>query len=286
MLHPTRITVLVSSVALGAGLLLFVSEGVARADDYADEFPYRGFIWFANYYDNARLFFTSDMCSWQDDEGKYVKNTEETTFGVHTKSSTFGKEELQRAWPSGINVGRPGGGGNAENSSCSHEAFSIAHDFKLIYDANFATTHGSYGGEHHRVVADESYCTFWDFEHPCGMHGNYIHINKQKYQEWNSQMDADWNSRMRVRLLLHEVGHTYALQEHCTSDAIMNDGTAGCNGGAWLNVMGYQATDRRGIAAVYPCNGGLSWPCQYPMTPTYDCEAYFEPAVCRYVIQP
>ena len=71
-----------------------------------------------------------------------------------------------------------------------------------------------------------------------------MHLNKPKFLNTSNQG--------RRRLLMHETGHSQGLDHHCTSDAIMNDGTSGCNGGRWLEVTGYLATDRQGIVNVYP----------------------------------
>jgi hypothetical protein len=51
---------------------------------------------------------------------------------------------------------------------------------------------------------------------------------------------------------MHEIGHSFGLSHHCSSDAIMNDGSGGCNGGAWTSVMVFKATDRTGIVLTYP----------------------------------
>jgi len=51
---------------------------------------------------------------------------------------------------------------------------------------------------------------------------------------------------------MHETGHSLGLAHHCNSDSIMNDGTSGCNGGAFTNITGYQQTDLDGIHNVYP----------------------------------
>jgi hypothetical protein len=42
---------------------------------------------------------------------------------------------------------------------------------------------------------------------------------------------------------MHETGHSFGLAHHCSGNSIMNDGTSGCNGGAWANINGYQATE-------------------------------------------
>lgn len=51
---------------------------------------------------------------------------------------------------------------------------------------------------------------------------------------------------------MHETGHAFGLADHCTNDAIMNNGLIDCNGGKWTSIMQYMSTDRTGINSVYP----------------------------------
>jgi hypothetical protein len=50
---------------------------------------------------------------------------------------------------------------------------------------------------------------------------------------------------------MHETGNSIGLAHHCNSDSSMNDGTSGCNGGAFTNITGYQQTDLDGIHSIY-----------------------------------
>jgi hypothetical protein len=157
------------------------------------------------------------------------------------KGGTFGSR-----WPSGIRMSR-----SPDGNACTGTG-SAQTDIRLLYltATQWSSSHSTNaGGEFHAQLASASYCGMIQTDYPCGTHNNYIHINKPK---WNNTSGAG-----RVRLLIHETGHGQGLAHHCTSDSIMNDGSSGCNGGAWLNVTGYLATDRSGVVTVYP-----NWP--YP----------------------
>jgi hypothetical protein len=156
-------------------------------------------------------------------------------------SGTFGSR-----WRSGIRMSR-----SPDGNACTGTS-SAQTDIRLLYltATQWSASHSTNaGGEFHAQLASSSYCGMIGTDYPCGTHNNYIHINKPK---WNITSGAG-----RVRLLIHETGHGQGLAHHCTSNSIMNDGSSSCNGGAWLNVTGYLATDRSGVVSVYP-----NWP--YP----------------------
>ena len=65
-----------------------------------------------------------------------------------------------------------------------------------------------------------------------------------------------------VRELMHELGHATGLADHCTSPAIMNDGTPSCKQ-PWFDGM-WEATDREGLYDVYHPHDGkypADWQC-------------------------
>lgn len=140
-------------------------------------------------------------------------------------------------WPSGINL---------SNHRCDG-VVTDSMDIKLDYDPNFATTHGNYGGENHSQLAPSSWCAAYvGAPYPCGYHPSIVHLNRSRFTS------SSYSVEYRQRLIMHETGHSLGLSHHCSSDAIMNDGTSSCNSGRWTQVMGYQATDRAGIRAIYP----------------------------------
>lgn len=157
------------------------------------------------------------------------------------KGGTFGSR-----WPSGIRMSRSPDGNACTGTSSSQTDLRLLYLTATEWNASHTT---NAGGDFHAVLATSSYCGLIHTDYPCGTHGSYIHINKPK---WNNTSGTG-----RKRLIIHETGHGQGLDHHCTSDSIMNDGSASCNGGAWLNVTGYLATDRTGVVGVYP-----NWP--YP----------------------
>lgn len=100
------------------------------------------------------------------------------------------------------------------------------------------------GGENHSISASFEYCGTFGHSFPCGYFPSRVHINQVK---WNVTTDQG-----KVRLLLHETGHSPGLDHHCKGDSIMNDGSSACNRGRWLVVTGWEKTDRLGFRNIYP----------------------------------
>lgn len=122
-------------------------------------------------------------------------------------------------------------------------------DIELSYEpaSNFVTDSGAtYGGYNVSYKASSSWCDLWGKNHPCGSHPSIVHLNRSRFDT------TSYSDQYRRRLIMHETGHSFGLAHHCSSDSIMNDGTSGCNGGAWTNINGYQQTDRDGIINIYP----------------------------------
>lgn len=207
---------------------------VASANHVLDTYPDRGYGWAARYYDYFFLDVSSDNCN----------PAELDAFERVLDSTSSASGDFNDRWPRGINLER------ASSGPCNGTVSGFT-DIKLAY-SDFCDTHGcgTFGGENHSTLAPTSYCNTYQAGHyPCGSHPSRVHINHPKYQN-TSQLG-------KARLIMHETGHSLGLGHHCTSDSIMNDGTSGCNGGAWTSVMVYKVTDRAGILGVYP-----GW--QYP----------------------
>lgn len=96
------------------------------------------------------------------------------------------------------------------------------------------------------TLAPKSWCDIWGKNYPCGYHPSLVKLNKKRFG------DSNYSDHYRRRLIMHETGHSLGLALHCSSDSIMNDGTSGCNGGAWTNINGYQGTDHDGIRDIFP----------------------------------
>lgn len=132
--------------------------------------------------------------------------------------------------------------------NCTGNA-TVSVNVKLSYEpsSNFVRADGSsYGGYNESFKASASYCAARGVNHPCGSSLSIVHLNHSRF------INDAYSHHYRRRLIMHETGHSLGLAHHCSSNAIMNDGTSGCNGGAWTNINGYQATDREGIHSVYP----------------------------------
>lgn len=212
-------------LALVVSLLAIPS---AFSSDITGTYGNRGYHWLARSYDYAEEWVTSDYC-----------NDAELSAYSRIRSSTANASYMSDRWPSGLSLVR---------DTCDG-VLRIYDDIKLDY-SDFCQTHGcgTYGGENHSILASSSYCSYWGAPYPCGVR-SYVHLNKPKY--------LNTSSLGRQRLIMHETGHSQGLEHHCTSDSIMNQGTSYCNGGRWLEVMSYLATDRFGVRRVYP-----NW--QYP----------------------
>lgn len=203
----------------------------ATADDNYGVYGNHGYHWMARYDDYALLLIVSNNCS---------RTPRETAAWARVINSTAGTSQFAGKWPSGIII---------STADCQ-ASLEITDDINLVY-SDFDETHGggNFAGENHKTLATASYCSYWDAPYPCGMHLSNVHINDDFW--------AGASNNSRERLLMHETGHSLRLAHHCSSDSIMNDGSQGCNGGAWTSVMVYKPTDRDGIVDIYP-----NW--QYP----------------------
>lgn len=201
---------------------LTMSTG-AYADHYYARYPNRGFYWMSparNY--SGNIWVSSTNC-----------NAQEVSAFAKVKNSTAGIGWMAW-WPNGYNMQQVYCDGSLSNGT----------DIVIQY-SDFKVTHGggTYGGENHSTLAPVEYCASFGASYPCGSHPSTVHINLPK---WNGTSTAG-----RERLIMHETGHSNGLANHCNGDSIMNDGTSGCNGGRWLQVMGYLETDRYGVAKIY-----------------------------------
>lgn len=197
------------------GLLLAPAMFVS-ANHTKGTYPSVGHLWMSSTSGYSGLIYTSsDNC-----------NSQETGAYTRIKNSTTGYTEMTD-WANGINMSQYTCTGSWNNYT------DIVFDYM---------THPGTGGENHDTVNSSSYCSFWNKSYPCGVRST-VHVDNTW---WNN---ASANSR--ERLVMHETGHSLGLAHHCTANAIMNDGTSGCNGGAWTSVMSYQSTDRTGINNVY-----------------------------------
>lgn len=215
-------------VAVLASITLSAVAGTAEANHRKGTYGNHGYQWFARWTDFAVADVTSDYCN-------------DREIGVYSriKSSTANKSYMTARWPSGIRLRR------ATTNGCDGVVTNYI-DIKLNYQSNFSTTHGNYGGENHSTVGSSSWCAIFSAPHPCGYHISLVHLNKSRFTS------SSYSNAYRERLIMHETGHSLGLAHHCTSDAIMNDGSSGCNGGKWTAVMSYQTTDRQGIYNTYP----------------------------------
>ncbi len=172
---------------------------------------------------------TSDNC-----------NARELAAYNRVATSTTGATWIQGRWPQGINIYRNSGDPCNGNVTRGVDIF-LDYQPRATWDANHST---NAGGENHSSPAPQSFCDYWRVNSPCGSHPSTVHVN---WDKWGTTSDLG-----KERLIMHETGHSLGLDHHCTSDSIMNQGSADCNGGRWLEVMVYKETDREGINKVYP----------------------------------
>jgi len=209
------------------GIVSLVSTApLAQADHIYTPYPQRGYLWFATRADNAIAWVASTDC-----------RPRELEAWTAIKNSTTG--DFPARWPSGIRFSR---------SNCTGQVTSNI-DVKLSYEpaSNFVRSNGSsFGGYNESKLAPASWCAIWAEPSPCGSHPSIVHLNVSRFT------GDTYSLAYRRRLIIHETGHSLGLNHHCGSSSIMNDGTAGCNGGAFTNISGYQGTDHRGVRRVYP----------------------------------
>jgi hypothetical protein len=214
------------AVVAGMAAAAFSISSDAFGNHITGTYGSRGYTWLARYSDMAggQEWITSNYCTASELDGiNDVRN------------STAGTSEFAGKWPSGLRMNR---------NDCTGTVTQYI-DISLDY-SDFCVTHGcgTYGGENHSTLAPSSWCAVWGAPYPCGSHPSVVHLNKPKWLNTSNQG--------RRREFMHETGHSQGLDHHCSADSIMNDGTSGCNGGRWLQVTGYLATDRQGIVNVFP----------------------------------
>jgi hypothetical protein len=201
----------------------------ASANHIYATYGQRGLVWFAAFNDLAIAYVTSDNCNPRELEA--YDRVHDTTVN-----------EFPTRWPGGIRMSRE------SNHPCDGTVTKNV-DIKLSYEpaSHFVRDDGSsYGGYNESFKATESWCDIWSAHYPCGSHWSVVHLNQSRFGE------SGYSDHYKRRLIMHETGHSFGLAHHCSSDSIMNDGTSGCNGGAWTNINGYQNTDLDGIRNVYP----------------------------------
>ncbi|MFT4288237.1 MAG: hypothetical protein QM595_11390 [Nocardioides sp.] len=195
----------------------------ASADHVYGTYPSRGYIWMART-TTAGIWLASTSCNPRE-LGAYDRVKASTTF--------------PNKWPNGIDMHRQNCDGSVNNTT----------DIKLSYEpaSNFIQADGTpYGGWNEHKAATSAWCAYWGVAYPCGTHAAVVHLNQARFGSSN------YSHEYRERLIMHETGHSLGLAHHCSSDSIMNDGTSGCHGGRWTQVMSYQVTDKDGIRNVYP----------------------------------
>ena len=201
----------------------------ATANHIYDTYGDRGYIWFAAYDNYAIAWTTSDSCNPRELEAYgRVKVTTEGYFPVR--------------WPDGIQMSR-------DSHHACDGTVTADIDIELSYEpaSHFVRDDGStYGGYNVSFKAPKSWCNIWGKNYPCGSHPSVVHLNQSRFG------DSGYSDDYKRRLIMHETGHSFGLDHHCSSDSIMNDGSSSCNGGAFTNINGYQETDRDGIHNVYP----------------------------------
>lgn len=201
-------------------LISLTPFAISHAAEHKSPFPNGGLLWMS-----ARERFTGTV---------YVSsnncNTSETGAYAKVQGSTIHTSEMGKWYTYGIRMSQ---------YRCDGQ-FTVLSDVRINYNSTYPS---DAWGINNDTVADRNFCAFWGVAYPCGVRPT-VSIN---VGTWNRVGDAN-----RQRLIMHETGHSLGLSHHCSSASIMNDGTSGCNGGAWLNTMGYVATDRIGIDQMYP----------------------------------
>jgi hypothetical protein len=197
----------------------------AAASDHKGQMPYQGLLWMSRRFGyDGTLWVTTNSCN----------GAQRTAFN-DVRSSTAGIDYMAR-WANGINM---------SEERCDGY-YSLWDDIQIVYkdQAYFRQPDGSYiGGRNVDLGNDPNFCAFWNTWSPCGQRPQ-VQINTDKYYA------NDWYYRRRE--IMHETGHANGLLEHCSSVAIMNNGSSGCYGGLWNISLNYRPTDRLGISETYP----------------------------------
>lgn len=187
------------------------------ADEIKGQFPNDGLLWMSSRKGYVGYeYVSSNNC-----------NNSEVSAYTKIKNSTIGTVEMSR-WKNGVGI---------KQYTCDGSWDSYT-DIKLEYGSQPTDA----GGQNYSVLADSSFCGFWNTSYPCGVRPT-VKINLAK---WNNTSSAG-----RERLIIHETGHSNGLRHHCLGDSVMNDGSSSCNQGRWSVVMNYQPTDRKGINSIY-----------------------------------
>lgn len=217
-------------LSLAAALSLVLLSGpAAYANDISGTYRQEGFWQPATQANGFSLGVASTHCN--ADELTAYSSIQSST---QNAGGTFGSR-----WPSGIRMSRVNCTGSVGASV----------DIRLVYlpdaawhDPLGANHTSEAGGEEHPMPASSAFCSQRGVQYPCGLHPSRVEINDPKYHS------SGYN---RSRELMHETGHSQGLAHHCADHSIMNDGST-CHVDHWSSVMGYLATDRAGVVAVYP----------------------------------
>lgn len=192
------------------------------------DYPAHNFYWISHAFNpphSAEVWTESTDCAQQ---------SPETDAATNIRDSTANSAEMPDM-PSGYNIWRY----SCDGTIGTYDDILYQYEDSATWSAH---GHSNVGGVTYHYQAPSSWCTTVGASYPCGDHPVRIHINKSK---WDSRTHT-W----RVHLLMHETGHATGLNEHCTSDAIMNNGVSTCNNGNWSGEY-YRATDRTGVYNAY-----------------------------------
>lgn len=197
-------------------LLLLSPVAFVAANHNKGLFPNTGHFWMSSRTGYSGLIYvTSTNCN-ADQVGAYSR----------IKSSTTGTAEMPE-WANGIGM---------QQYTCTG-TWNNYTDIRISHVASQSSP-----GLNIDTMRDSTYCSFWGTSYPCGVRSSVT----VRQSWWDTA-----SSVSRQRLIMHETGHSMGLNHHCTANSIMNDGTSGCNSGAWTSVMTYQPTDRVGVNSVY-----------------------------------
>lgn len=212
-----------------ATLLLIITASSGSASDRKGTYDTdHGYQWWARYTDNAIAWVSSTNCNQGEIDGMN-----------NAKSSSANTDEFATRWPSGVRFSRYKCDGTVNRMVDIHIEYQPPDRWNRDHKSTIGGHNLSIGSKR-----DSGWCKLWNAPEPCGYKISYIHINKDKYDSRSLAYQS--------RLFMHETGHSLGLAHHCASNSIMNDGWSRCNGGAFLNITGYQVTDRNGFVNTYP----------------------------------
>jgi hypothetical protein len=148
----------------------------------------------------------------------------------NVKTSTTGYTEMpSTVWPNGYNMVQNNWTGTWNNYV----------DIKI----QWTDRTGDSVGITNSNLEPSSWCTFWGQSTPCGVYST-ISLDITRWANYGA-------GALRQRVVEHETGHAVGMPDYCGGDAIMNDGSAGCNSGRWTAVMSYTSHDRTTTNSVY-----------------------------------